>query len=160
MRFLIKMLAPIIFALAYGVFRSSFFKRSRKRHEWLMKIFRFCADNDHTKALSVYGHLLHFRGDGVENRIQGGIYLQRAADQGDMKAQYQVGRIFEEGFEHYFSANEEKALRYYQQAAEQGHSLAISRLIKVFSSGELGQPADAAKAEMWQRRQPALPTSP
>lgn len=119
-----------------------------------MKLFRFAADNGHKRALSVYGHLLHFRGDGAQNRIQGGIYLQQAADKGDVKAQYQMGKIFEEGFEHYFQPDESKALTFYQQAAEQGHQLAIKRLVDVYENGELGQLADLALAASWKGKQP------
>ena len=121
-----------------------------------MKLFRFAADNGHKKALSVYGHLLHFRGDGVQNRIQGGIYIQQAAEKGDVKAQYQMGRIFEGGFEHYFPPNAEKALSFYQQAAEQGHQLAIKRLVDVYTDGELGVEASQQEADRWALKLPPV----
>ena len=121
-----------------------------------MKLFRFCADNGSKPALSVYGHLLHFRGEGVENRIQGGIYLQRAAEKGDTKAQYHMGRIYEEGFESYFLANEQKAFNYYRLAAEQGHVLAIRRLVTAYEEGELGQVVDSEKAKEWEIKLPEI----
>ncbi|SIS99349.1 tetratricopeptide repeat protein [Neptunomonas antarctica] len=157
MRTLMKWLAPSIFVLAFAFFRSSLFKSSRRKHSQLMRVFRFAADNDSQQALSVYGHMLHFRGEGVENRIQGGIYLQRAADKGDMKAQYQMGKIYEAGFEHYFPPSNDKSLHYYQLAASQGHALAISRLISVYQTGELDQMVDDVKVKHWQEKQPALP---
>jgi TPR repeat protein len=155
---LMKWLSPAIFSLAYWLFRSSIFKRSPKKHSMIMKVFRFTADNECRKALSVYGHLLHFRGEGVQNRIQGAIYLQRAADKGEPKAQYQMGKIFEEGFEDYFKPSNDKAFHYYLASAEQGHVLAIAKLIDTYQNGRLGKEADERLLSQWQSRQPSLPT--
>lgn len=159
MKTVMKWLAPVLFKLSFLLYRAPFFKSSRRKHQWVMRLFRFAADNDSCQALSVYGHLLHFRGEGKDNRIQGAIYLQRAAEKGDMKAQYQMGKIYESGFEHYFAASDEKSLNYYQQAASQGHALAISRLLKVYQSGELGQAVNEKEAERWLLRQPTLSAS-
>lgn len=153
MRFVSTLLAPVIFLIAYRLFRSSIQQASLKKHTFVMKLFRFCADNGHEKALSVYGHLLHFKGDGVQNRIQGGIYLQQAAEKGDQKAQYQMGRIFENGYEHYFQPDAVKSVRFYVQSAEQGHQLAIKRLIDAYSRGELALDVDLVQVEHWQAQQ-------
>jgi len=157
MRFLMRLLAPAIFWLTFMLFRAAPFKRSERKHKLLMKWFRFAADNGSRGALSVYGHLLHFRGDGVQNRIQGGIYLQRAAEKGDAKACYQMGRIYENGFEHYFQPNAEKAVKFYRQAADLGHQLAIRRMAEACREGELGLSIDIAEAERWDQRLPELP---
>lgn len=156
MRWFSRLIAPLVFMIAYTMFRSFVQKKSRKKHDLVMKLFRFAADNGHQKALSVYGHLLHFRGDGPENRIQGGIYLQQAAEKGDQKAQYQMGRIYEDGFEHYFQMDQVKALNFYTMAAEQGHQLAIKRLVDVFSEGGLGEPVNLSEAQRWQCKLPAI----
>ncbi len=156
MRFISKLFAPIVFFIAYRLFRSSIKQGSLQKHIFVMKLFRFCADNGYARALSVYGHLLHFKGDGVQNRIQGGIYLQQAAEKGDAKAQYQMGRIFESGYEHYFQPDLEKALSFYLQAAEQGHQLAVKRVVDVFQQGELGQQVNVEKAEYWGLKQPQM----
>lgn len=153
MRAISKFIAPMVFYIAYSLFRSSIKQKSLKKHTVVMKLFRFCADNGHRKALSVYGHLLHFKGEGEQNRIQGGIYLQQAAEKGDDKAQYQMGRIFEAGYEHYFQPNAAKSVAFYQQAAEQGHQLAIKRLIDAYREGALGLDADPEKQQFWQDRQ-------
>lgn len=150
MRYLMRLIAPMVFWVAYGLFRAELGKGSLKKHGFVMRVFRFAADNDSRRALSVYGHLLHFRGEGVQNRIQGAIYLERAAQAGDAKAQYQMGRVYESGFEHYFQQNEMKALAFYQQAGQQGHPLAVRRLFDVYSEGQLGQLADDAQAQSWQ----------
>ena len=156
MRTFNRLLAPVIFFIAYTLFRSSLQQKSLKKHNFVMKLFRFAADNGHKKALSVYGHLLHFRGDGAQNRIQGGIYLQQAAEKGDAKAQYQMGKIYESGFEHYFQPDEGKALGFFQLAAEQGHSLAVRRLIDTYTDGELGQVPDPEQVLKWQAKQSQL----
>lgn len=154
-----KWLASVLFKLAYGVFRSPFLKSSARRHRVIMRVFRFCAEQQVRDALSVYGHLLHFRGEGQENRIQGGIYLQQSADAGDAKAQYQMGKIYEAGFSHYFQPDAAKALAYYRQAAEQQHLLAINRMVQVYSAGELGVEPNQASADQWADRRPDLPVN-
>lgn len=159
MRWFMRLIAPLLFWIAYGLFRSPLARRSPTNHTLVMKLFRYAADNGSRRALSVYGHLLHFRGDGVQNRIQGGIYLQQAAGKGDMKAQYQMGRIFEHGFEHYFAVDADKALAFYQQAAEQGHPLAINRLVEIFEQGGLGLEPNAEMAQQWRERHAQANTS-
>jgi len=153
-RVILKGLAVPVFWLAYGLFRLRLGQRSLRKHQLVMRIFRFAADNGNRRALSVYGHLLHFRGEGVQNRIQGAIYLERAAEAGDVKAQYQMGKVYESGFESYFRPDAGRALSFYQRAAEQGHPLAISRLCDVYGNGELGQQPDAQQADYWSSRQP------
>nr|WP_067286613.1 tetratricopeptide repeat protein [Marinobacterium profundum] len=150
MRLLMRALSPLVFWLAYGIFRMRWLKSSRRRHRLAMELFRLAADHGHCRALSVYGHLLHFRGDGIANRIQGAIYLQQAADKGDSKACYQMGRIFEQGFEHHFPPDLAKSLHYYRLAAEQQHPLAVRRLADVYRKGELGQSADPHAAKRWE----------
>ncbi|MGB0733731.1 MAG: tetratricopeptide repeat protein [Pontibacterium sp.] len=152
-----KLLATPLYFVCYFLFRHRLYQQSRKKHEWVMKLFRFCADNGSRRALSVYGHLLHFRGDGVSNKIQGGIYLQRAADLGDAKAQYQMGRIFESGFELYFRADAAQARHYFVLAGEQGHALAVRRMVTAYELGELGLGVDENMAKKWRNKLPALP---
>lgn len=157
MRWLMHLISPLVFWVAYALFRSSVLRKSERKHRWVMKVFRFAADNGNTRALSVYGHLLHFRGDGVQNRIQGGIYLLRAADAGDPKAQYQMGKIYETGFEHYFQPNQEKSVHYYQLAAKQDHTLAVQRMVELYRDGGLGVEPDSETQQRWEQRLPELP---
>lgn len=153
MRTLMQWLSPVIFWIAFAIFRSPVFKRARWRHTLAMKLFRVAAESGSVRALSVYGHLLHFRGEDVSSRIQGGIYLQRAAEKGDLKALYQMGRIHESGFEHYFPVKPADSLACYRAAAEQGHPLALKRMCAVYEEGGLGEAADSAKAEHWRALQ-------
>ncbi len=154
MRSLLRLIAPLIFGAAYRVFRSARFKHSGRKHRWVMSSFRLAADADHRQALSVYGHLLFLRGDTTKSKIQGAIYLERAADRGEMKAQYQMGRIYETGFEGYFKIQFDKSQIHYQRAAEQGHVLAITRLAEAYAQGELGLVVDAAKSTFWLQQMP------
>ncbi len=152
MRILIRWMAPLLGWFAYRCFRSAVLKHSRRKHQLVMKLFRYAADHGSTRALSVYGHLLLFRGEGVENRIQGALYVQQAAQQGDRKAAYQVGKLYEEGF-HSFVVNPAKALQFYTQAAEAGHILAVNRLIQVYEHGELGESVSDVQLSHWRRLQ-------
>ncbi|WP_432472450.1 tetratricopeptide repeat protein [Amphritea sp. HPY] len=149
MRLLMKILAPVVGWLAFRMFRSPVFKRSEVKHRMVMKWFRFAADNGSTRALSVYGHLLHFRGEGADNRIQGAIYLERAAQQGDQKAAYQMAKLYEAGYQN-FPQSDAKALKYYQQAAKSAHLLALKRLLEIYREGGLGQAASPEQAAYWQ----------
>ncbi|WP_432696192.1 tetratricopeptide repeat protein [Marinobacterium sp. YM272] len=153
MRTLTRWLSPVIFWIANAVFRSPLFKTSRWRHQLAMKLFRVAAESGSVRALSMYGHLLHFRGEDVSSRIQGGIYLQRAAEKGDIKALYQMGRIHESGFEHYFTVKPAQSLACYRAAAEQGHPLALKRMRAVYEEGGLGEAPDRAEAEHWRQLQ-------
>ena len=158
MHWLMRRLAPLIAWLADRLFHLPVLKRSRTRHRLAMRLFRFAADNGSQRALSVYGHLLHFRGEDQASRIQGAIYLQRAADNGDARAQYQMGRICESGYEHYFQPDLAKSLRYYRQAAQQRHPLAIKRMIEVYEEGALGVAIDPTRADCWRKRASELPS--
>lgn len=150
-RLLFRLMAPLYFWIGYTAIRSGKFPITNGRNQWIMKMLRLAADFNHRRALSLYGHLLHLHGDTSQSKIQGGIYLQRAADMGDMKAQYFIGRLFENGFELYFSIDEDKAVSYYQLAAEQGHIIAINRLIDIYENGEMQIPQDPEKADYWRQ---------
>ncbi|MDO6562932.1 sel1 repeat family protein [Amphritea sp. 1_MG-2023] len=148
MRLLMTLMAPLLGWIALRLFHLPLLQRSHTKHRFVMKLFRYAADYGSVRALSVYGHLLFFRGEGLTNRIQGVIYLERAADKGDSKASYQMAKVFEEGYQTY-SANPVKALKYYRQAAESGHILAIKRMVDIFTNAELGQVESSADARYW-----------
>lgn len=148
MRLFMTLFAPLLGWFAFQLFRFPLFKKSRIKHQLVMKLFRYAADNGSVRALSVYGHLLFFRGEGMTNRIQGIIYIERAADKGDSKAAYQMGKIFEEGHQNYAS-NPDKAVKYYRKSASAGHILSIRRLVDVYSNGELEQERSGAEAAHW-----------
>lgn len=152
-----RRIAPLVNWLADRLFHLPVLKRSRWRHRAAMRLYRQAAESGCCEALSTYGHLLHFRGEDTASRIQGGIYLERAAGMGDARAQYQTGRIYEQGFEHYFRPDPVKALSFYRMSAEQKHPLAIKRMIEVYEEGVLGVAIDTARADCWRKRQQTLP---
>ncbi|GGK76207.1 tetratricopeptide repeat protein [Amphritea balenae] len=151
MRLVMTLLAPLLGWISFQLFRMPLFKKSPRKHRLVMKLFRYAADNGSVRALSVYGHLLFYRGEGETNKVQGAIYLERAADKGDMKAAYQMGKIFEQGYQN-FPMSQEKACRYYQAAAEQGHVLALRRMVDAYSEGELGLDVSESEAGFWQAK--------
>ncbi len=153
MRLLMKLFAPLLFWIAYLLFRSSLLRSSKRKHDLVMKIFRLAADNGSRRALSVYGHLLHFRGDGEANRVQGALYLQRAAELGDVKALFQMGRIYEQGFGPQFRIDEVRARDAYRHAAELGHPLALKRMVELYRDGGLGMAPDAEQLQQWLQKQ-------
>ncbi|WP_372597205.1 tetratricopeptide repeat protein [Amphritea sp.] len=148
MRLFMTLIAPLLGWIAFRLFHLPLLKKSEAKHRFVMKLFRYAADYGSVRALSVYGHLLHFRGEGMNNRIQGLIYLERAADKGDSKAAYQMGKIFEEGYQNY-PADPVKAVKYYRQSAESGHILALRRMVDICSKGELEQEKSAVDAAYW-----------
>ncbi|BBB25551.1 conserved hypothetical protein [Amphritea japonica ATCC BAA-1530] len=141
-------IAPLLGWVAFQLFRFPLLKKSRAKHRFVMKLFRYAADYGSVRALSVYGHLLFFRGEGMTNRIQGAIYIERAADKGDSKAAYQMGKIFEEGHQNY-PVSPGKAVKYYHKAAEAGHILAIKRLVDIYKNGELETGESESDAAHW-----------
>ena len=148
MRLFMTLVAPLLGWFTYFLFRLPVAKKSRVKHSFVMKLFRYAADYGSVKALSVYGHLLFFRGDGETNKVQGAIYLERAAEKGDAKAAYQMGKVYEAGCTN-FPADNTKAFRLYLQAASAKHILAIRKLVEVYQQGLLEQPVSDEKSEYW-----------
>ena len=93
-----------------------------------MKLFRYGAERGDRGSLTTYGSLLHFRGADPQSRTQGALYLKAAAEQGDAKALWLVGKFYEEGLAPFFKKDLAKARDCFQQAADAGHPLAQSHL--------------------------------
>ncbi len=153
-RAILKLLSSPLFWVTHRAFRSKLLNRSARKHRWMMSCFRLAADSGHRQALSVYGHLLCLRGDSTKSKIQGAIYLERAAEMGDSKACFQMGRVYEQGFEDYFATDPSKAIDYYLRAAAQGHGVAINRLADAYQNGELELLIDADAARYWRGQLP------
>lgn len=134
---------------AYAIFRSPFARRSKWIHDKTMKLFRVGAQRGSVKALSTYGFLLHFRGLDQASKEQGALYIQAAAERGDSRSQYQMGRLYEEGYPPVIFKIADKAFENYQAAAEQGHPIAIQRMGDIFTNGELGREVDLKRASSW-----------
>jgi len=76
--------------------------------------------------------------------------LMEAAEKGFPQAQFSLAWQYESGA--LMPRDWKKALALYEKAAGEGHVFAISRLIRVYSQGELGVLPDDAKANYWRAR--------
>ncbi len=90
------------------------------------------------KALSTYGFLLHFRGSDTASKEQGALYIQAAAERGDARSQYQMAKLYEAGYPPVIFKIADKAFENYKAAAEQGHPVAIQRMVDIYSHGRVG----------------------
>jgi len=83
-----------------------------------LKLLHIAADQDHIAAQLSLGLLYHKDGFAKEAVP----FLQKAADQGDVDAQYQLGKMFSEG--EGLPRNARAALVWLRRASEQGHEMA------------------------------------
>ena len=137
---------------AYALFRSPLARRSKWVHDKTMKLFRVGAQRGSVKALSTYGFLLHFRGADAASKEQGALYIQAAAERGEAKSQYQMGKLYESGYPPVIFKLADKAFEHYEAAAEQGHPVAIQRMADIYTKGELGREVDVEKAQQWEAK--------
>ncbi|MFB9887672.1 tetratricopeptide repeat protein [Balneatrix alpica] len=120
-----------------------------------LRMMHWCAERGHARAASEYGHWLWFRGQGRQARAEGARFLRLAAESGEAKAQYQWGKLLEEGDQDLF-CDPVQACDWYVKAAEQGHALAIRRIAKAYQHGELGLGQDSFQASRWLNRLPPV----
>ena len=137
---------------AYAIFRSPLARRSKWIHDKTMKLFRVGAQRGSVKALSTYGFLLHFRGSDTASKEQGALYIQAAAERGDARSQYQMGKLYEAGYPPVIFKIADKAFDNYKAAAEQGHPIAIQRMVDIYTNGELGREVDLVAAQEWEAK--------
>jgi TPR repeat protein len=137
---------------AYAIFRSPLARRSKWIHDKTMKLFKVGAQRGSVKALSTYGFLLHFRGSDTASKEQGALYIQAAAERGDARSQYQMAKLYEEGYPPVIFKIADKAFENYQAAAEQGHPIAIQKMVDIFNNGELGREVDFVAAQKWEAK--------
>ena len=147
-----SMLGDLAAWSAYAIFRSPLARRSKWIHDKTMKLFKFGAQRGSVKALSTYGFLLHFRGADPASKEQGALYIQAAAERGDARSQYQMGKLYEAGYPPVIFKIADKAFANYLTAAEQGHPIAIQRMVDIYSQGELGRDVDMAAAQVWEAK--------
>lgn len=76
--------------------------------------------------------------------------IRNAADRGVPEAQYWLAWQREAG--PLLENDAERALHWYQQAAESEHRLALDRLAGVYENGELGVAADSKQASLYRAR--------
>jgi len=138
---------------AYALFRSPIARRSKWVHDKTMKLFRVGAQRGSVKALSTYGFLLHFRGADAASKEQGALYIQAAAERGEAKSQYQMGKLYESGYPPVIFKMADNAFESYKAAAEQGHPIAIQRMVDIYTQGELDREIDLSAAQSWESKQ-------
>lgn len=138
---------------AYALFRSPIARRSKWVHDKTMKLFRVGAQRGSVKALSTYGFLLHYRGADAASQEQGALYIQAAAERGEAKSQYQMGKLYESGYPPVIFKMADKAFENYKAAAEQGHPIAIQRMVDIYTQGELDREIDLSAAKSWESKQ-------
>ena len=137
---------------AYAIFRSPLARRSKWIHDKTMKLCRVGAQRGSVKALSTYGFLLHFRGSDTASKEQGALYIQAAAERGDARSQYQMAKLYEAGYPPVIFKIADKAFDNYKAAAEQGHPVAIQRMVDIYTHGELARDVDFVAAQEWEAK--------
>jgi len=100
------------------------------------------------KALSFYGHILLFRGQGYGARQEGIRLLRLAAESGDAKAAYQMG-VISLGEDANHGPDGTQAAHWWALAVEAGHPLAANRLAQLYMVGGPGLAPDRQQAERY-----------
>lgn len=80
-------------------------------------------------------------------------HLEAASEKGLPEAQFALAWQLEQG--EYVVKNDRRALEMYGRAADAGYGLAMSRLVRVYTAGELGERPDASLADSWRNRMAA-----
>ena len=137
------------YRLAEQLFHHRWLPRSPRTQRLTMRLFQRCAKAGHVEALSTYGHMLFHRGASPQDKARGARYVLEAAHNGDIRAQYQAGCIYEHGCAQY-PRRDDHAVTWYARAGEAGHPLAADRLAKAYRLGSLGLAVDAQRAAHWQ----------
>lgn len=114
-----------------------------------LRLLKHCAQAGHPEAMSVYGHMLFHRSLSPQDKALGARYIVEAAHAGDLKAQYQVAQIYENGCAQYPPCDE-YAVTWYARAAEAGHYLAAERLAAAYKQGQLGLAVAPELSASWQ----------
>jgi len=93
---------------------------------------------------------MYDKGNGVtQDTAEALKWLRKAVEQGDAKAQNNLGWMYEKGKG--VTQDYAEALKWYRKAAEQGHAVAQSNLALMYDNGE-GVTQDYAEAVKWYRK--------
>lgn len=142
----IALRARIGYLLARRLFHWSWMVKQPRVWRWLEGQFARMANLGDRQAQSFYGHILLFRGQGLDARNEGRRLLGLAAKAGDAKAAYQLGVLSLSGDTQH-AADAQQAIDWWTLAAEAGHPAAAYRLAELYRSGAHGIAADAVRAE-------------
>ncbi|MEW8223890.1 MAG: tetratricopeptide repeat protein [Candidatus Thiodiazotropha taylori] len=119
-----------------------------------IEALRSAADSGHGKAQSLLGYVF----DIAEENLQAQHYYQLAAEQGEAEGAYGLGTLYATG--QGVTQNHEQAVKWYQQAAEAGHLMAIDALVTAYLDGGLSLSKDRRKAILLLERAVELGHSP
>lgn len=119
--------------------------------QWMQGQFSRMANLGDVGAQSFYGHILWFKGQGPSAKQEGRRLLMLAADGGDAKAAFQLGRISLED-QVGQSADAAVAATFWEKAVEGGHPLAARKLASLYHDGGPGLAPNQEKSEYYQQR--------
>ncbi|WP_166359210.1 tetratricopeptide repeat protein [Pseudomonas akapageensis] len=144
-----RMRARFSYWLARRLFHWRWFVRQPRAWRWLEGQFSRMANLGDIGALSFYGHILAFRGQGLGAREEGVRLLRLAAQGGDGKAAYQLGVISLAGTPS-VAPDAQAALQWWTLALKAGHPLAALKLSQLYQQGGPGLAPDPEQARRYQ----------
>jgi len=92
---------------------------------------------------------MYYHGEGERNDALAAQWYERAAEQGHVKAQNNIGMLYEQG--RGVDEDASLAVAWYRRAADHGLATAQSNLARMYDRG-LGVAQDEAEATVWYRR--------
>jgi TPR repeat protein len=92
---------------------------------------------------------MYYHGEGERNDALAAQWYEQAAEQGHVKAQNNIGMLYEQG--RGVEQDASLAVGWYRRAADQGLATAQSNLARMYDRG-LGVAQDGAEAAVWYRR--------
>lgn len=120
-------------------------------------LWKKLADNGDAQSM-YYLSAVYFRGiPGVSarNDKEALSLLEKSAAKGLPDALFSLAWQCESGTK--MKQDLKRALQLYESAGRLGHSLALSRLVRVYEHGELGESHDPKRAEYWKQRMGGCP---
>lgn len=95
------------------------------------------------------GDMYHYGLEGEEpNLIEAMTWYRKAADQGNARAQYAVGRAYANGVG--VSVDRREAIEWYQRSAKQRNKEAIIALAEIFDGGSLAKQIAVERPRCWE----------
>ena len=129
----------------------------KKREEFFDNLVKSANNGVASAQYALAEHCLN--GDGVaKNEAEAYKWYRKAAEQGQINAQYMVGRYLEEGWGN-VCVNECDAVKWFKKAADQGCDEAKEKMAEYYEDGKGGLRQDSAKAAQYRKRAVAAQSS-
>jgi TPR repeat protein len=142
------LLASVCFMVAARALGSFADNNRELPPKYCIQSLRLAADRGHIQAMSQLGSLLLQHGATRLDKRKGIEYLVGAAKRDNHDAQFELGRIYAQGFDLY-AKDSRMAVHWYALAAEGGNKRAARCLADAYGRGELGLAKSGEKAERW-----------